>query len=99
MNDYDRFMATLESIMFLVNDDIYEKENIRKWQEDLNQTIAMYNDMCTIQSGKEIGKTKFGENDYEGKCQYCLEYECDCDTSKIENGKFYKNSFWPVKNG
>jgi len=33
----------------------------------------------------------------EGKCQYCLEPECDCYHNLIQNGKFYKNSYWPIK--
>ena len=33
----------------------------------------------------------------EGKCQYCLEPECDCYHNLIQNRKFYKNSYWPLK--
>ncbi len=33
----------------------------------------------------------------EGKCQYCLEPECDCYHNLIQNGKFYKNSYWPIR--
>lgn len=36
---------------------------------------------------------------YDGRCQYCLDWpqECDCKPNRIQGGKFYKNSYWPIR--
>jgi len=52
---------------FHLNDDTDGSLIVNKWIDELNTTLKMYMDMCQINAGNVIGKTKINDDPYYGK--------------------------------
>ena len=67
MNDFEKFMETLNIMEFHLNDDTDGSLIVSKWIDELNTILKMYMDMCQINSGNIINKTKINDDPYYGK--------------------------------
>ena len=67
MNEFEQFMLTLEIMEFHLNAGENESIIVSEWISELNQTLKMYMDMCQINSGNIINKTKTQNDPYYGK--------------------------------
>ena len=67
MNEFEKFMETLYIMEFHLNDDTDGSLIVSKWIDELNATLKMYMDMCQINAGNVIGKTKINDDPYYGK--------------------------------
>ena len=67
MNEFEQFLATLDIMEFHLNDGENGSIIVSKWIDELNTTLKMYMDMCQINSGNIIGKTKIKDDPYYGK--------------------------------
>jgi len=69
MNEFEQFMLTLEIMEFHLNAGEKGSLIVRKWIDELNQTLKMYMDMCQINSGKIIAKNDnvFQDDPFYGK--------------------------------
>ena len=67
MNEFEQFMLTLEIMEFHLNAGENGSLIVRKWIDELNQTLKMYMDMCQINSGNTIAETKIQDDPYYGK--------------------------------
>ena len=60
-------METLCIMEFHLNDDTDGSLIVSKWIDELNTILKMYIDMCQINAGNVIGKTKINDDPYYGK--------------------------------
>ena len=67
MNDFEKFMETLNIMEFHLNDDTDGSLIVSKWIDELNTILKMYMDMCQINAGNVISKTKINDDPYYGK--------------------------------
>jgi len=67
MNEFEKFMETLCIMEFHLNDDTDGSLIVNKWIYELNTILKMYIDMCQINAGNVIGKTKINDDPYYGK--------------------------------